>query len=574
MGTIDRIAALREDGEQIDWDFGKLPVQLEFLNSPAKFTVFSGGFACGKTTVLVAKLISLLLGVPGNMGYLGRLDGKALRATTLQTLYEMLPEQYYTKNEQQGFLKIKPQYGGSKLLFGDFKDMYDLKNMPLGFYAIDQMEEVPWNVWEYLTGRLRRKVPLLTDDGFRQYRVIGECPRIQSDDKRHMATHGATQCRYCSSKLPKFDDTLPKKNIKDPDADRTRPWDLVCYPTYGFGVCNPEGPSHWIFQSFPGLPGHGGITSGPGLKNYAGWHADAYDGLAAGFTREDYVADMEIAYANNPLMAERYLHGLWVEAEGMVYPGWDTPSHTLPMRATKYNGEPLIKEEWPIIEYIDHGLTKPTAVGWVALEEECDCGCGRMNWYLIDEHYEGGKVVSYHSAIMKQKRTSLPGSVAITYLDSQAFSKTLMGQKGTPREDQLYSVADEYVENGIFVVPNQKDWDAGYNRISEVLQIDPKHRHPLTGEMGAPHFFVFVNCPRFIGEVDGYRWKRVRAGATFKEEPQDDHDHHMDGLNGMLTSRPGGRPSVVGGIDLRKENPTWLEELERETMGRVSHMAL
>ncbi len=190
------------------------------------------------------------------------------------------------------------------------------------------------------------------------------------------------------------------------------------------------------------------------------------------------------------------------------------------------------------------------------------------------EHYEGNKVVSYHSAIIKQKRVNLPGAVSITYLDSQAFSKTLMGQKGTPREDQLYSIADEYVENGIYVVPNQKDWDAGYNRITEVFQSDPNHIHPLTGEKGAPHCYVFANCPHFIGEVDSYRWKKVRTGSAFKEEPQDDDDHHMDGLNGFLTSRPGGRPTVVGGIELRKDNPSWLADLERESMGSVSHMAL
>ena len=569
--SLDRITALRESGEEIDWDFGKLPQQLEYLNSPARFTVFSGGFACGKTTVLVAKLISLLLGVPGNMGYLGRLDGKALRATTLQTLYEMLPERYYTKNEQLGFLKIKPEHGGSKLLFGDFKDLHDLKNIPLGFYAIDQMEEVPWEVWEYLVGRLRRKVPVITADGLRQYLVIGAC---SSTGSRHLGYLGLDACVLCGEKLPEFDEHLPHKQKGVLDEKRIRPWDLIVYPNYGFGVCNPEGPSHWIFKNFPGLPGAHEVVSGPGLKGYESWHATAYDGLEAGFTREDYLEGMENAYAGNPLMQARYLHGIWIEAEGRVYPGWDSRSHVLPMRSLRYDGQPIIQPEWPIAEYIDHGLTKPTAVGFVSIQEECDCGCGKPNYFLVDEHYEGNRTVSYHSAIIKQKRVNLPGYVSITYLDSQAFSRTLMGSRGTPREDQLYSVADEYVENGIYIVPNQKDWDAGYNRVTEVFQYDPNHVHPITGEKGAPHFFAFNNCPHFISEAESYRWKKVRTGASFKEEPQDDNDHHMDGLNGMLTSRPGGRPSVVGGITFSNPNPTWLEELERETVGSLSHMGL
>ena len=68
------------------------------------------------------------------------------------------------------------------------------------------------------------------------------------------------------------------------------------------------------------------------------------------------------------------------------------------------------------------------------------------------------------------------------------MSKTLMGQKGTPREDELYSVADEYYDNDIAVLPNQKDWDAGYNRISEMLIIDEDHVNRSQARK-ARHFF-------------------------------------------------------------------------------------
>ena len=518
------------------------------------------GILVHNTVSLCAKVIMQLL-LPGNLGYLGRLDGKALRASTMQTLYEMLPREAMSKhNDQRGFLQLKPEFGGGKLVYGDFKDLNDLKNIPLGFFAIDQTEEVPREVWDYLVGRLRRKNPILSDTGKRQYWVKGEC----STKQRHFAHHGDTKCRVCGQPLPSFRETLAKTS-DSPD------WDILVYKNYGFGVCNPEGPSHWIFQYFPGLPGvHG--DSGPGKPGYESWTATAWDGLRAGFTKPDYIADMERIYKPLPHMWDRYLEGKWVEAEGMVYPGWSRDINVVPRHMTRLDGTPILLPDTEVYEYIDHGLTAPTAVGWVAIES-CLCGCDQLNYYVIDEHYEGGKPVSYHAQCIKTRRERMPYKVVAAYLDSQAFSRTLLGQKGTPREDSIYSVADEYSDHGIFCSPNQKDWDAGYNRISELLANDPKHVHPVTGIKGAPHLYVAQNCAYFIDEIEKYKWKKARnvVGQSVNEEPVDLDDHHMDGLNGFLTSRPVAFVYTPTNTD---DVPAWLLELNRELGGHESHMGL
>jgi hypothetical protein len=68
----------------------------------------------------------------------------------------MLPKSWIKRhNEAKGFIQLKAEVGGSKLIYGDFKDLNDLKNMPLGFFAIDQMEEVPQSVFDYLVGRIQ-----------------------------------------------------------------------------------------------------------------------------------------------------------------------------------------------------------------------------------------------------------------------------------------------------------------------------------------------------------------------------------------------------------------------------------
>jgi hypothetical protein len=158
----------------------------------------------------------------------------------------------------------------------------------------------------------------------------------------------------------------------------------------------------------------------------------------------------------------------------------------------------------------------------------------------VDEHYEGGKTVSYHAAQIKAHRIRLDHpAIQATYLDSQAFSRTLMGSKGSKRQDELYSVADEYGDYDIFPVPNQKDWPVGYNRFSELLSIDEHHSNPFTGERGAPHFYCSNTCKQFVTEIETHKWKIVRnAIEPSKDEPADGKDHHMDGINGFLASRP------------------------------------
>lgn len=525
---------LKESGETPAWEWDKLPAQYSFLTSPNTFTCMSGGFGCGKTTVLCAKVILLLTTIPNNLGYLGRLDGKALRASTMQSLEEMLPKEWIVKhNDQRGFLQLHRDVGGSKLVYGDFKDVNDLKNIPLGFYAIDQMEEVGQEVWDYLAGRIRRRTPILKD-GFRQYYVQGSCPR-NSVNTRHYALQDDTRCRLCGESLPPF-------SVRLAPGEEHPPWDMIIYNRYGFGVANPEGPSHWIYKYFYGLPGAQGLSVGKhdpktGEK-YQAYHATVYDGLTAGFVDRSYVGNLEVLYSHNPTMADRYLHGKWVEAEGLVYPSWNRTEHVFKRNQPRYDDSPVVHEEMGLFEYIDHGLTNPTAVGWVGVEK-CTCGCGKNNVYILDCHHEGGKTVSYHAAQIRNHRGYFDHPVQATYLDSQAFSKTLMGGTGTPRENELYSVADEYMDNHIDVVPNQKDWDAGYNRISELLSVDPNHIHPFTGHQGAPHLFVSNHCTSWIEEIETYKWKKLKNSVIqHNDEPQDGRDDHMDGFNGLLTSRP------------------------------------
>lgn len=565
MGDRSLDTLLEQSGEFLQYDWDRSPLQRDYLLSDAPFTMYSGGFGLGKTTALCQKAGLYSLGIPGNLGYLGRMDGKALKQTTLQVLIEMLPKDSYTKNDQAGLLTFKPQYGGSKIVYGDFKDLGDLKNHPLGWFGIDQAEEVPVEVWDYLTGRLRRRIPILSDHGLRQYRVIGLCPK--DNGGRHYATFGMQKCVWCRQSLPPFND-------RPVSSTEAAPWDLVIYNRYGTGVANPEDPNHWIFKYFPGLPSYQGL-SGPGLEGHKAFHGTIYDGLAAGFVDSKYVKALEQQYSHNKMMFDRYLMGVWVAAEGLVYPGWSRKDNVIDQWKPRHDGSDLVPRDLGVYEYIDHGLTAPTAVGWV-VPVDCECGCNKTDYFILAEHYVGGRGTPYHATCIKSIRAQLERPVLASYLDSQAFSKVQTRTKAeladNPNLDELYSYADQYLEHDVFVMPNQKAWDAGYDRITSLLEFDPDHLHPVTGRKGAPHLYVFSTCQHFIAEIEGYKWKKIKLSDSHREEPVDRDDHHMDGFNGLLTSRP----EAVNHTPPEKDpDAWWLKQLDEEDHGGrdTSHMS-
>jgi hypothetical protein len=382
--------------------------------------------------------------------------------------------------------------------------------------------------------------------------------------------HGARRCMLCNGNLVAFSEALPKK--RDDGRPRVRPWDLITYPRFGLGVCNPEGPSHWIYQYFPGLPGAQNVVSGPGLPGYKAYHATTYDALTAGFVDEEYLTGMENQYrVQAPTMFDRYILGVWVEADGLVYPGFNRSLSVINRHARRFDESELLKPDLPMYEHLDPAMGGTTAVGFLVIEP-CECGCEKENIWVVDEHYLAAKVVSHHANCIKVKRQGLPYPLQATYIDSQCMSRTLMGQKGTPREDELYSIADEYLDHGIGVVPNQKNWDVGYNKINEALNVDPTHQHPVTGQMGAPHFFVLSHCINYVKEFETYKWKKKRHNSEYGDEPVDGGDDLLDGLNGLLASRP----SPQGGLRVAHaddDRPAWLNELDLEEMAGTSHMA-
>lgn len=141
--------------------------QIAFLNNKSRYCLMSGGFASGKTTAYIVKLILLSLFFPNNRILLGRKTRQDVERVTLPDFFDICPPGIYEHKIGPG----KIVFGnGSEIIFFGLDALQDgagqdikkaeqaIKSLNLGAVFIDQLEEIEYRVFEALSGRLRRNV--------------------------------------------------------------------------------------------------------------------------------------------------------------------------------------------------------------------------------------------------------------------------------------------------------------------------------------------------------------------------------------------------------------------------------
>ncbi len=219
----------------------------------------------------------------------------------------------------------------------------------------------------------------------------------------------------------------------------------------------------------------------------------------------------------------RFLDGSWDASEGLVYPEFDESIHCI---------EPFeIPSHWVRELAMDHGFRNPTAFGFWAIDED-------GNYYLFDLHYEAGKDVQYHADAVKAKsaayrmRVTDNGSL-FSWADPSAFNKYQAG---------INSIAELYQAEDITLIRANNDVKTGLLRCQQLLHVDPAHKHPFTGKLGAPRLYVVArNCGSFLDEIRTYQWKEVKAAEerNVVEEPRKKNDHAMDMMKYFVLSHTG-----------------------------------
>ena len=254
------------------------------------------------------------------------------------------------------------------------------------------------------------------------------------------------------------------------------------------GDCNPGPPTHWILHR-------------PSLRVLESRHEDN----PALFDDDGRITDQgrrSLAVLDRLTGArrDRLRFGKWVQAEGVVYEGWDRRVHLVD------RSEP--PADWRRIRAVDFGYTNPFTCIWFAIDPD-----GRM--YLYREIYMTGRTVAVHAEQIKA--LSAGERIEATVADHDAEDRATLHQCGIPTVK-----ANKAVTVGIQAVAGRlRPAGDGKPRLF-VMRDSLIERDPARSEARRP-------CCT-AEEFDGYSWAKTPDGKPNREEPLKLDDHGMDAL--------------------------------------------
>lgn len=135
--------------------YSRLPSQLRFHESKARFKGFSGPIGSGKSQALCQEAIKLSYINAGRTGLIGAPTYPMLRDATQAALFELLDRHQipYDFNRAENFLVMRETR--SKILFRAVEEFERLRGSNLAWFGLDELTYTSEEAWLRLEGRLR-----------------------------------------------------------------------------------------------------------------------------------------------------------------------------------------------------------------------------------------------------------------------------------------------------------------------------------------------------------------------------------------------------------------------------------
>jgi PBSX family phage terminase large subunit len=244
---------------------------------------------------------------------------------------------------------------------------------------------------------------------------------------------------------------------------------------------NPDHPLHYIKTDYIDKDGELLISGKPWVRSF-GFKIEDNHTLT-----QDYIESLKRA-SGKGVFYDRKILGLWVSAEGAIYPELSLEANTC---------EPFdIPSDWQRYRGIDLGYNNPFVCLWGAVDHD-------DTLYIYDEHYEAKQLIKYHAEKIRERK----GRFVSTARDHDA-------QEGAELEDL-----------GIYTTPARKDVEAGIQAVAKRIAKNDK---------GKPRLIIFKNCTNTIRELFAYCWSKTKPDKETKEQPNKINDHTCDALRYMV----------------------------------------
>jgi len=256
------------------------------------------------------------------------------------------------------------------------------------------------------------------------------------------------------------------------------------------GTCNPEGPYHWLKK---------GLIDRVGDLDVFHQHFTIDDNS---FLPEEFVYQLKKEYSG--VWYQRYIEGLWVLAEGLVYDMYDEDNLIEPyeVNSMKYT------REWIGVDY---GTTNDTVFVLVRLGED-------DKLYIVDEYRWG------------EKSDGLP-KTDVTLADD--LEKFITRNDANPEwifvDPSAKSFITEIFSRAQHFAPFYKVTGAKNDVLNGIQQ--------LSSLLGVNKLLVAKGLGDLNKEFHSYSWDK-KAEAKGEDKPLKEYDHGLDALRYVINGIP------------------------------------
>lgn len=446
-------------------------------------------------------MLALVNKYPNSRGAIIRRSLTQLQRTTMETWYQWCTPRFYDKgNRTENVLTLN---NGSKIFFMhlDQPNSLDLlAGLELNFAYISQAEETSEKAFDLLDVRVGRWTgAVIPDEDFDAF--------------------GGKE-------------NWPWKNGQDEDS--------VCVPPrYIFLEGYVTDESHWLYRRF----------AEESTEWQEKWSKLGYASKIVWSESNVFAikATVEASLTKGEDYVRRYVRPEWGNPEGKIF---------------KIDKMSLLKPEPRLLERIhrmmklhrslDHGDFNPTCCLWHATDHD-------GNIFVYREWYQGDTLVSEHRRVIfelsKDDLGRDAGGIPKYHSNVADPSIRSVSRGRNLNSPPTWSILDEYTdtrimpkETAIYWTPAENDEDATRSRMKEYLKVDPRHRHPITGERGAPHLYFIMQTPDYpngckmvVKEIRSQMRKKSKVGdrEVWLDERDDTiPDHAYDAVKYFVVGRP------------------------------------
>lgn len=271
-----------------------------------------------------------------------------------------------------------------------------------------------------------------------------------------------------------------------------------------FGTTNPDSPFHWLKTDF--------LTNNPDVKS---WQFTLEDNPQLSTEEKEY---LKRQYKG--LWYQRFIEGLWVQAEGSIYDTFDNRLHVIDF--------PPGTAEYYIVG-VDYGTSNPCSFVLIGYSSR-----RFPNMWVEEEYYYDSKVHqrqktdSEYAEDLRQFVKDKP--VKAIYIDPSAASFKLELQKIGVQN--LYDAENEVIDGIRFVA---KLFNNGTLKLTAA-------------------------CKNLLQEIKSYVWD-AKSQKTGIDKPLKEHDHGLDAMRYALFTH-------FFGKDKSSRRPEDIDRDYMEAMGR------